>query len=168
MSEGPPRVERIHPPAAVMRWVNPIVRALVRRGVRGVSDRVVLLAFTGRRTGIRYEIPVGLHEVDGGTLSITDSGWRANLRGGPDVELIHRGVRRRVAVDLVEAPEAVASVYARLIEELGVGAARQLGLRIDGQGAPTADELVALVRRHGLAVIRYVDGPRPPGCEDEP
>ncbi|HET6547004.1 MAG TPA: nitroreductase/quinone reductase family protein [Solirubrobacter sp.] len=87
-----------HLPFAVLnRTVNHGVKALVRRGVAG--DRLLLLTYTGRRSGREYTIPVSYVERDGGVLIQPSKPerkrWWRNLRGaGAPVRVVLRGTER--------------------------------------------------------------------------
>lgn len=156
-SNPPPAVERTIPPAALTKVLNPAMRLVLRSPLhRLVDDGVMLLHYTGRRSGRAFTVPVAHHEVDGALLSLTSSGWKANFRGGGDAELTLRGCRRPVHALLSEDPDDVARVYAGRIAEVGLeGAGRRLGIRINVDRAPTHDELADAARRAGLSVLRY-------------
>jgi hypothetical protein len=64
MSTKPP-VERVHPPNWLMRLVNPVTKRMVERGRGKMADRLVVLRFTGRKTGGAFEIPIGHRVIDG-------------------------------------------------------------------------------------------------------
>jgi hypothetical protein len=125
------------------RFANVFVRPLLRsRAGRGIHE-LALLAFVGRRTGRRYEVPVEYHELDGRPLILTAAPWRTNLRGGADVELTHDGRRVPLRADLVEDPDEVARVYEALIEMIGIANAKptKIGLDIVGDVIPTHEEI---------------------------
>jgi hypothetical protein len=63
MDTSRPPVERRHPPDALMRAVNPLVRWLLERGRLG--NQLLVLHYTGRRTGRRFDVPAGYHSIDG-------------------------------------------------------------------------------------------------------
>jgi hypothetical protein len=87
-----------HLPFAILnRTLNRGVKALVRRGVAG--DRLLLLTYTGRRSGRRYTIPVSYVERDGGVVIQPSKPerkrWWRNLRGaGAPVHIVLRGTER--------------------------------------------------------------------------
>jgi hypothetical protein len=49
------------PPAMLVRLLNPVARVVLRTPFGRIVKPVALLQFTGRRSGRRYVIPVGLH-----------------------------------------------------------------------------------------------------------
>ncbi len=73
---------------------NPMVRSLDRLGLR--SDYTALLATTGRRSGLRREVPVSARFDDTGAWLVSQhgarSGWAHNIASDPRVQ-IKRGSR---------------------------------------------------------------------------
>ncbi|MFW6033547.1 MAG: nitroreductase/quinone reductase family protein [bacterium] len=146
-------VERRHPPDALMRLVNPIIRRVVARG--GAANQLLLLHYAGRRTGTRYDVPVGYHEIDDEILLLTNSGWRHNFAGGADIEVTFRGKRRRARAELVDDIDVVTDLYHSQIQEMGVKAAqRRLGIKVNVDRQPTREEIAEAVSRSGLSIVR--------------
>lgn len=154
--DGRPAVERVHPPDALMKAVNPVMRrVLTSRFGRRMGDMLLLLRYTGRTSGRRYEIPVGYHAVDGRLTLLTNSGWRVNFRGGRDAEVFVRGRWLQTTATLDEDPDVVAAWYAREVRRLGRKAAqRRLGIRINVDRDPTLEELREAIERSGLSMVR--------------
>jgi deazaflavin-dependent oxidoreductase (nitroreductase family) len=152
-----PAVERVQPPRGPYRLVNQVMRRLLSspRRSRRVGRHLVLLHFTGRKTGREFVLPVAYRRLDDGRLLVlTSSGWRVNLRGRPEVAVTMLGERRSARADLVEDPDIVAAVYHRLIELAGhANAGRRMGIRINVPRTPTLTELADAARRDGLSVI---------------
>lgn len=151
-----PAVERMHPPRWLWRTVvNPVMRTLLRAAwPPPVAERLALLRFDGRRSGDRYELPVGVRDVDGLPCVLTNAGWRVNFRDGHPMALLWRGDVHGGTGVLREEPEHVAGVYRDLIEATGwEEAGRQMGIRINVDRTPTHEELVDVVGREGLAVL---------------
>jgi hypothetical protein len=149
-------MERVHPPAALVRVVNPVMRRLLAsRAHKVMSGQLLVLHYQGWRTGERYDAPVGYRTCDGALEVLTNSGWRANFRGGSDSEVTHRGQRRRAQAVTIVDPHTVAATYAKLIDDLGVRQAqRRLGIRITGDRPPTTEELADDVQRLGMSIVR--------------
>jgi hypothetical protein len=82
---------------AFYRYVNPIIRGLVRLGVGvGGSDADLLrtLQVSGRVSGRLYEVPVRVAVIDGNRYVMTmqgDTAWARNLRVGGKARLLYRG-----------------------------------------------------------------------------
>jgi hypothetical protein len=148
-------VERRVPPDAVIRMSNPVLRLLMNSPLHCVVDSsVLLLHVTGRKTGRRYDIPVNYADIDGRLMVVTVAGWRANLRGGAEVEVTLRGCRRPMRAVLTEDPAAVAVSYQTLISRLGWDKAqRHLGISVRDGRPPTVLELKDAAREYGWSVI---------------
>lgn len=91
--------------------VNPIVRTLLRSPVHGFfSDSLMLITFTGRRSGRSYTTPVR-YVQDGEVIrcyTSAENQWWRNLRGGADVELRVRGkVKPYRATVIAEDPDTI-------------------------------------------------------------
>lgn len=82
---------------AFYRYVNPVMRFLVRLGVGvGGSDTDLLrtLQVNGRVSGRTYEVPVRVALIDGNRYVMTmqgDTAWARNLRAGGKARLLYRG-----------------------------------------------------------------------------
>lgn len=136
-----------------MRWVNPLGRRLIARGIGGAE--LLVLHFTGRRSGRRFDVPAGYRMIDGAVCVFTDGRWRHNFAGGRDVEVTLSGQRRPMRAFLYSDPDTVAQVYTRLIDEHGlVWARRHLGMRMTVRRPPTREELREMIARSGLSIIR--------------
>jgi hypothetical protein len=140
-----PVVHSFEPSAAFRRMTaigNKIMVPLLRSRAGAKMHGLALLAFTGRRTGRRYEVPVAYHEIDGQGLVFTASPWRVNMRDGRDVDVTTEGRTRRMHAALVEDRDQVASVYASVLEREGLSEPTNIGLKIDVDRMPTHAELV--------------------------
>jgi hypothetical protein len=148
-------VRRSVPPPALVKMGNPVVRILLGSPLHGaLDDSVLVLHLTGRKTGRRYNIPVGYVDMEGKLAVVTIAGWRANLRGGADVEVTLHGRLRPMHALLEEDPASVAVSYQAMIGRIGWRKAqRQLGISLPGRRAPTLLELNDAAREYGWSVI---------------
>ena len=113
-----------------------------------------MLHLTGRKTGRRYNIPVGYVDMEGRLAVVTVARWRVNLRGGADVEVTRHGRLRPMHALLDEDPASVAVSYQAMIDRIGPKKAeRQLGISLPGGRAPTALELKDAAHEYGWSVI---------------
>jgi hypothetical protein len=159
--QGAAAVEPAHPPAAMLRVSNPLVRGLLRSPAGGPMRRqFMVLRFFGRKTGRRYDVPVVAHRLAGELYALTDAAWRHNFRGGTDVEVTLDGRVTRMRGQLLDDPETVAPLYARAINRFGVKRAqRMLGLKIRTPETPATEALAEAARRYHLCAIRLTVGP---------
>ena len=148
--DGRPPVETAEPPKALGYFIGPVMRALLRSPLHGlVSGQLMLLIFSGRRSGKRYEVVVGRHELGDALVVPSASRWRFNLRGGAPVKVTLGGIRRAGGAELVEDPDEVALVYEALLERVGLRGAQRVGLRVNVDRKPTREELKAALVDHG-------------------
>ena len=117
-------------PAAVLR--SPLHRAM--------SDKYLLLTFTGRKSGKRHTTPVAYLEEGQGLLMTTDSPWWKNLRGkdgvGIPVTVRVKGREYEGIGEAVTDKTEVVRVLARFLQmQPGygkfVGVKRGAGGRVD-------------------------------------
>ncbi|MEV6873497.1 hypothetical protein [Amycolatopsis sp. NPDC051128] len=148
-------VEWHQPPAPLVKTLNVVLRAVLPSPLgRGVGE-FMLLAFAGRRTGLRYRVPVTAHRDAEGLFALTPAGWRLNFRGGADVDVTFAGRTTPMRGVLVEDETAVARTYLDRMTELGMRrAARMIGLKFPLGRLPTLEEIVALARREHFGVVR--------------
>ena len=169
---GPVVIASRAPDLRVMRFFNPMMRALLRSPFhRLLSGQILLLTYTGRKSGRRYTLPVG-YVRDGDALLIVSQHselkrWWRNLRGGAPVAVLIGGQRVRARADVIEGAAAVAAEVQRLISRLGAKeASRQLYMGLDVTPPPTREQLAQAL--HGVVVVRitperapvYVDAQR--------
>jgi deazaflavin-dependent oxidoreductase (nitroreductase family) len=92
-------------PEPLFVLINPAMRLLLRSPLHFlVSGSLMLIGFTGRRSGRRYSTPVRYVRAGGVIRCFTtkDTQWWRNLRGGAEVSLRLRGRElpcRAVAID---------------------------------------------------------------------
>jgi hypothetical protein len=151
--------EPTRPFRTMLRISNLFMRPLLRSSAGKRIHGVALLCFHGQRTRRRYEVPVEYHELDGRPLILTASGWKSNLRGGADVELVHEGQRMPMRAELIEDPDEVAKTYEALIDRIGLDHANATTIGLTGirDRMPPHEEIVEAVRGR-RTVIRL--GPR--------
>ena len=83
MTEQTPAVTISHQPERLLRAVNPAVRFLLGTPLGGSLRRqMMVLNFTGRKSGRRYSIPVSAHRIDNNLYALASAGWKANFRDG--------------------------------------------------------------------------------------
>jgi hypothetical protein len=153
-------VEPSHPPAVLLRVSNPVMRLLLRSPVGGpMRKQFMVLRFTGRKTGRRYDIPVTAHRLEGELYALTDARWRNNFRGGADVEVTLDGHVTRMRGQLLDDPETVAPIYADIIGRLGVKRAqRMIGIKIHAPATPSTEALAEAARRYHMSAVRLAPG----------
>jgi hypothetical protein len=131
--------------APLFRIGNAILRPILRSRLGARMPALALLSFTGRKSGKRYSVPVGFHELDERAAILTASAWKANFRGGADVEIVTAGVREPMRALLVDEPDEVADVYRTLLARVGVEHGSRIGVKVAGHRMPTHEEMVRAI-----------------------
>lgn len=136
----------------VLRRVNPLVASLLRSPLHGLLSRdVLVLGYTGRRSGRRYSTPISYVEHEGSLYLCTRpeaSVWWRNLRGGAEVEIRLRGADLSAHAEVVpsESDEALGALRTFLARNPRT--ARDLyHVSRDVEGRPDETELAREVRR---------------------
>jgi hypothetical protein len=156
MKEQSPAVTLSHPPEALLRIANPVMRLLLRTPVAGSArDQMMVVSFNGRKTGRRYAIPLSAHQVDNDLYAITSAPWKFNFRDGASAEVLHKGKTTTMRGELIQDRAVVADVSRRCAESYGVKRAqRMMGLKFRDARIPTVEEFAEAVDRDHLAAIR--------------
>lgn len=153
---GPPARRR--PPRFLFKVLNPLFTLILRSPLHPLlSKRLVLLSFTGRRSGKRYTLPIGYARVGGVLLSGTESGWKRNLRGGVPVRVLLRGKDLGGIAEVVDDEAGMAEGYGAILAA-APSYGRALAVRVDADGRPMRED-VARARADGHVVIQItLDG----------
>jgi deazaflavin-dependent oxidoreductase (nitroreductase family) len=136
-----------------MKWVNIPMRTLLRSPFKTpLSSRLMLVSYTGRRTGRAYRQPVS-YARDGDTLLTPGGGkWKLNLREGEPVRL------RVAGRDVVARPELVrdAKEADRLLRRMVASNPRLSSFVpfIERDGTIERSKLEAALD-HGFCVVRW-------------
>jgi hypothetical protein len=140
--------------ARIMRVVNVPMRAALSLPFRTpLSANLMLVSYTGAKSGKAYLQPVS-YARDGETLLTPGGGrWTLNLKGGRKVTLRLRGRSVPARADLVGDPDEVE----RLLEVIAAGNPRAMRFiplprRPDGRLDPDA---LATAIAHGFRIVRW-------------
>jgi deazaflavin-dependent oxidoreductase (nitroreductase family) len=142
------------PPVVFERLVNPLMTMLLRSPLHFlVSDPLLLVTFTGRKSGREHTTPVGYEQRDGAlyVTTQTDRVWWRNLRGGAEVTVRLGGERRRGRAEAIEDDGAVAEYVHGYLERHGLDAASRIALAVDADEMPDVETL-----RRGLSEVVVV------------
>ena len=85
---------------------------------------------------------------------MTSHAWKANLRGGADVEVVYRGERIPMRAEVVEDPHEIARIYGALLRRVGAAKAKlSIGLELAGKRLPTDEEIEEAIGGRRVAVL---------------
>ncbi len=136
-----------------MRVMNRLPMLLLKSPVHGiVSRKLLVLKYTGRKSGKQYTLPVG-YAREGNTVLIGAAGpWWKNLRDGARVTVLLPGRERTGSAETVTDQAEMAPLYRTLLAQNPTHG-RFVSIRREPDGMPNADDLERAVRR-GVAVVR--------------
>jgi hypothetical protein len=156
MAEHSPAVTVSHPPEAVLRAFNPVMRFLLGTPLAGSARKqMMVVSFKGRKTGRQYSIPLSAHVIDNQLYALTNAPWKNNFRDGADAEVLHDGNKTTMRGELITDPAVVADLAHRCAESYGVKRAqRMMGLGFRDQRIPTLEEFTDAANREKLAVVK--------------
>lgn len=139
--------------ARVMRVVNvPMRRMLMLPFATPLSRRLMLLFFTGRKSGRAYRQPVS-YVADGDALLSPGGGkWKLNLRGDEPVRVRVRGRDVKARPELVRDPGEVERLLRKMMSVNPRVTSFVPFIGADGQ--IDQDKLAAAVE-HGFCIVRW-------------
>jgi len=128
-------------------WFNPLIEWLLRSPLHFfVSKNMMLISFTGRKSGKRYTTPVNYwHMPDEGgeylaTTSQKDRLWWRNLRGGAQVSLRLQGEDRVGNAEVIEDQQGVIQNMLALFQQ-APHMAKYFNVGLDENGQPLAEDV---------------------------
>jgi hypothetical protein len=155
MTEQSPAVTISHPPDAILRLFNPMLRFALRTPLARSAGDLMVLSFKGRKTGRQYSIPLCAHRIDNSLYAITPAPWKSNFRDGAAAEVLQNGTTTPMRGELIKDRQVVADLAHRLAESYGASKAqRMLGLKFRDRRVPTLDEFGEAVDRDHIAAVR--------------
>jgi deazaflavin-dependent oxidoreductase (nitroreductase family) len=141
----------------VTHYLNPFMRLVLGSRAHGMmSTRLMLLSFTGRKTGRAYTTPVS-YVREGTDLLVPGGGaWWKNLAGG-GVRVRLQGTWRAVTPEVIQEPKQLSVTLGRmLVVNPAIAVFTGIHLGPDGRPNPT---LLDRERERGFVVVRlHIDG----------
>ena len=134
-------------------YVNSAMKFVLRSPVHGmVSQTVLLVTFTGRKSGKTYTTPVSYSQSDDLITIFTHAVWWKNLESDAQVTLRIRGQEfMGLAEPIARDKRAVTAGLATHLRKVP-GDARWYGVTFDDHGNPRADEVEKAA--HTVVMIR--------------
>jgi hypothetical protein len=148
-----PETTRRRPP----EFMNTLMKTLLRSPFHGLmSKNVMLVTFTGRKTGKQYSTPVSYMPYQGDIVFFTTSRWWQNLDGGkPIVMRIEGRDTRGIAYPTTDRDEILQGAQYYL-QQNGVEKARFIGLHdLDTSREPSEAELRQALEKHVMVRVKY-------------
>jgi deazaflavin-dependent oxidoreductase (nitroreductase family) len=136
---------------------NDFMAWVLRSPFHGMLSGMMLITFTGRKTGKPYTTPVGYYEDGGYLWVITSRGrtWWRNLKGGANVKLLlkRKPVNGYAETELDDkAVEALMYEYVKYIPR----AAKPMGIRIEN-GVANSEDIIRVARERLFVRIKLLN-----------
>ncbi len=134
--------------------VNQAMKLVLRSPVHGlVSQAVLLITFTGRKSGKTYTTPVSYSQHDDQVYVFTHATWWKNLRRNTPVTLRIRGRDlQALGEPVAEDKQAIAAGLTAHLRKVPSDA-RYYGVTFDDQKNPRAEQVEQAVRT--VVMIRF-------------
>jgi hypothetical protein len=157
MTEQSNAITVSHPPEAFLRVVNPFMKLLLRTPFAGPArNQLMVVNFTGRKSGRHYSIPLSAHVIDGILYAMTGAAWKNNFRDGAAAQILHDGKTTTMRGELITDTAHVTDLFLRCAESYGVKRAeRTMGLGFRDHQMPTRDQFAEAVEQLNLRAIRF-------------
>lgn len=134
-------------------WLNRTMGWVLRSPLHGmVSGSVMLISFTGRKSGKRYTTPISYSRQGEQIIAFTHSPWWKNLRDGGPVTLRLQGRDRQGYAQIVANDPATILPYLRSHLQQVKRDARFYDVTFDANGQPNEADLVQAA--HNSVLIR--------------
>ena len=157
--QAPSQVTRDKPQRPLPKWMfgvlNPVIKALLRSPLHGLlSHELMVLSFTGRKSGKQYAVPVSYLQRDNRLYFSCLAGWWQNLPGA-QVTVRLRGQDRHGTAARIADPEGIREVVQMLIAKRGERVAKRIGLL-----AARADAEAGNLLRRPVFIQIDLEGPQ--------
>jgi hypothetical protein len=157
MTEQSNAITVSHPPDALLRVVNPLMKLLLRTPFAGPArNQLMVVNFTGRKSGRHYSIPLSAHVIDDILYAMTGATWKNNFRDGAAAQVLHDGKTTTMRGELITDKALITDLFSRCAESYGVKRAeRAMGLGFRDHQMPTRDQFAEGVDELHLNAIRF-------------
>jgi hypothetical protein len=128
--------------SSLFKLLNPIMKAILRSPLHGILSRqIMIITFTGRRSGKKFSTPVSYRQDGDIVLCATHSTWWRNIGDGAPVTLCIKGKDRRgIAVAIADDQTRKAELLHTLLQAIPSDAAFY-GIKLDENSVPIMDDV---------------------------
>lgn len=156
MTDQSPAVTTAHPPDTLLRVMNPVLKFVLGTPLAGpLGKRLMVLNFTGRKSGRQISIPVSAHRLDDALYALANAGWTANFTEGADVNVRHAGKTVPMRGELIRDPATVADLSHRVAQAYGAKTAQQMmGLKFRDNTVPSLEDFTEAAQREKLRAVK--------------
>ncbi|MGB8390859.1 hypothetical protein [Mycobacterium sp.] len=141
--------------AKVFALANKVVRPLLRSPLHPtLSSRLMLLSYTGGKTGKEYTLAIGYFPWDDGDiLAFSSANWPKTLGSARDVRVLIKGRWLAAQPTVIRQVEQKADVLGEFARRNGPRAAKGLMLGLPGDRQPDRQESLAAAAN--TTIVRF-------------
>jgi deazaflavin-dependent oxidoreductase (nitroreductase family) len=140
-------------------WYNPIILFLLKSSLHWLlSNQMMVVAYTGRKSGKAYQVPVSYVELDHDpdehlllVISKLNRTWWRSLRGGADVHVRLRGRTRFARAEAFTGDDALPGLTRYATHSRDV--AKSLGVGFNPDNRPFPDDIKKLSK--GWLIVQF-------------
>ena len=136
----PEPIERRGPPIpkGMFKFANAILGLLLYSPLHGlISKNLMMITFTGKKTGKRISTPVGYLRKNGSIMVFTFSSWWKNLTSNNEVTLRLEGENVNGKAKIISDPRTAADMINLLLDKRGEEMGTRMGFkRIPSDSSP--------------------------------
>lgn len=141
-------------------WYDGIIKIILQTPLHGmVSSGIMLLKYTGHKSGRRYAVPISFVDDQDHdqlwTVSLRKRTWWRNLRQSAPVTLRFKGHDRLAKSEVFESEEEVREALLQLFE-LAPVYARYLDVPVDDQDKPVEEAFAKVIEKRVVVVFKLV------------
>jgi hypothetical protein len=131
--------------------------ALLRSPFHGIVSRsVMLLTFTGRKSGKIYTIPISYAREGDLVTSFTSAKWSRNLTGRAPVAVRIKNKEYKGQADIVDDKKAVAEGLQVFLSKVRFDA-RYYQVKFDDDGQPNSEDVLRAAQRCLMVSVQLDD-----------
>lgn len=124
--------QRQQGPRIIFKLLNPLMKIILNSPLHGgLSKRVMVLSFTGRKSGKRYSTPVAYVREGDHVIVVTYSSWRSNFKEPAPVQMRIQGKSVSGTAVFVNDPVRIKQMIHTLMHTSGKEMMQRMGLWIE-------------------------------------
>ena len=129
-------------PEFIFKVANPLMKLILNSPLHGLmSKRLMVLSFTGRKSGRRFSTPVGYVREGDKVFVFTHSAWRHNFLNPAQVSMRIQGKDMPGKAVLVTDPEQIRHMVQALSAANGAEMAQRMGFWVENSAAASPEEI---------------------------
>jgi hypothetical protein len=150
---GPPM------PKFMFKLVNPLMKWMLNSPFHGrMSQRLMVLSFTGRKTGKHYSTPVGYVQQNNELFVFTHSPWRNNFKKPAPVSMRIQGKDVTGTAHLVSDPLRIKQMIQALAATNGEDLSRRMGFWVENLDTASPEAVLEATRGTYFIEIQVDNG----------